>query len=391
LTFPRRALSTEHFAFQNLCQKFAASELQPFAADNDRNESFPGEQIAKMGELGLMGICAAPEYGGCGLDTTSLSIAVEEVSRGCSGTGTICSVHNSLYVNLVNRLGDVAQKEEFLRPYTKGTLGVFALSESDAGSDVSAMRTTARKDSDGSWVLNGTKRWVTSGIEAKAGVVFATIDKSKGHKGITAFLVSLDTPGLERGRVEKKLGIRASSTCDLILNDIRVPANHVLGELGGGFRIAMDQLNQGRIGIASQALGIAQAALDAGVKYADQRVAFGRRIIEMPVVQTRLAEMATRVEAARLMVRKAAAEYDATQGRSTKYSSMGKLLASETATFCAHNCQQIMGAMGYVNDLPGERLYRDARITEIYGGISDIQKMVIAEQVLKEYGVKKAK
>jgi butyryl-CoA dehydrogenase len=223
-----------------------------------------------------------------------------------------------------------------------------------------------------------------TGIEAKAGVIFATVDKSKKHKGITAFLTNLDNPGLTRGKKEKKLGIRASSTCDLILQDVKIHQSNVLGEVGDGFKIAMQQLDQGRIGIASQGLGIAQAAIEAAVNYASHRKAFGKYIIDMPAVQMRIAEMAMKLEAARLIVRKSAKLYDSTGGRSTKYSSMGKLLASEAATFCAHNCQQIMGAMGYVNDLPGERFYRDARITEIYGGISDIQKMIIAEKVIQE-------
>lgn len=247
------------------------------------------------------------------------------------------------------------------------------------------MVTNARNDGD-IWILNGRKSWVTSAVESQAAIVFATIDRSKKHKGITAFLINMKAPGLSLGRKEKKLGIRATSTCDLVLEDVRVPSSNILGNVGEGFRIAMEQLDHGRIGIASQALGIAQAALDTTVEYASKRIAFDQPLLRLPTVQTRIAEMALRLEAARLLTRQSAIKNDINE-RSTKYSSMAKLAASECATFCAHNCQQILGGNGYVNDYPAERYYRDARITEIYGGISDIQKLVIADRVIKEYGI----
>lgn len=247
------------------------------------------------------------------------------------------------------------------------------------------MSTTARKDGD-YYVLNGTKAWVTSGIEAESAIIFATVDKSLKHKGITAFIVDLNTSGVQRGSNEKKFCIRATSTCSITLNDVRVHSDNILGAPCDGFKIAMQQLDQARVGIASQALGIAQASLDSAINYASQRIAFKKTIIEMSSVQNRLAEMAMRIEASRLLVRQAAQKKDENL-KSTKFTSMAKWHASETATFCAHNCIQILGAMGVVEDFPAERYYRDARITEIYGGITDIQKLIVCAQLRMEYGV----
>lgn len=371
---------------QKTCRDFAEGELKPIAAKLDREHLFPEEQIKKLGQLGLMGINVSEEYGGPALDSLALSVAVEEIARGCGGTGTIVSVHNTLYANVLDQLGTKEQKDKFLVGFTDGThVGCFGISEPGAGSDVGAMLTTAKLDGD-EWVLNGTKAWVTSGYEAKAAVVFATVDKSKKHKGITAFLVPIPSPGFSLGKKEDKMGIRASSTCNLILEDVRVPREHVLGEVGGGFKLAMNMLDGARIGISSQALGIAQAALDCAVDYASKRIAFGGAIIKLQSVQQRLADMALRLEAARLLTWRAAVIRD-TGERSTKYSSMAKLASSEAATFVAHNCIQILGGMGYVTDMPAERHYRDARITEIYAGVTDVQKLVIADNVAKEYGI----
>ncbi|PNF39059.1 Short-chain specific acyl-CoA dehydrogenase, mitochondrial [Cryptotermes secundus] len=384
--FSLASLPETHKMLQKTCRDFAEGELKPIAAKLDREHLFPEEQIKKLGQLGLMGINVSEEYGGPALDSLALSIAVEEIARGCGGTGTIVSVHNTLYANVLDQLGTKEQKDKFLVGFADGThVGCFGISEPGAGSDVGAMLTTAKLDGD-EWVLNGTKAWVTSAYEAKAAVVFATIDKSKKHRGITAFLIPIPTPGFSLGKKEDKMGIRASSTCNLILEDVKVPREHVLGEVGGGFKLAMSMLDGARIGISSQALGIAQAALDCAVDYASKRIAFGGPIIKLQSVQQRLADMALRLEAARLLTWRAAVIRD-TGERSTKYSSMAKLASSEAATFVAHNCVQILGGMGYVTDMPAERHYRDARITEIYAGVTDVQKLVIAENVANEYGI----
>ncbi|XP_066996829.1 short-chain specific acyl-CoA dehydrogenase, mitochondrial [Anabrus simplex] len=385
-SFSYSSLPETHQILQKTCREFAEKELKPIASQLDKEHLFPKEQIKQMGNLGLMGINVSEEYGGAGLDTLALSIAVEEIARGCGGTGTIVSVHNCLYANLVDRVGVKEQKDKFLPGFTDGTtLGCFALSEPGSGSDAGALTTTARLDGD-HWILNGTKSWVTSGYEASAAVVLATVDKKKKHKGITAFLIPMPYPGLSLGKKEDKMGIRASSTCNLILEDVKVPRENILGEVGEGFKIAMTQLDGARIGISSQALGIAQAALDCAMDYASKRIAFGTPIIKFNAVQERLANMATRLETARLLTWRAAIMKDNGQ-KFTKASSMAKLAASEAATFVAHNCMQIMGGMGYVTDLPAERHYRDARITEIYAGITDIQKLVIANATVKESGV----
>jgi butyryl-CoA dehydrogenase len=255
----------------------------------------------------------------------------------------------------------------------------------DAGSDVAALSTTAVKDGD-FYILNGTKAWVTSGEQANATVIFATVDKNKRHKGISAFLVDMNQAGVERGRNEKKLGLKATSTCDISLTNVKVHSSDVLSPVGEGFKVAMEQLDSARIGVASTALGIAQASLDTAVEYASQRIAFDNPILKLPMVKKRLAEMALQVESSRLLVRQAAHKKDE-HLRSSKYTSMAKWHASQTATFCAHNCIQILGGMGVVENMPAERYYRDARITEIIGGVTDVQMMIVAEQLQKEYGL----
>ncbi|XP_062710781.1 short-chain specific acyl-CoA dehydrogenase, mitochondrial-like [Aedes albopictus] len=369
---------------QKTCRSFAERELQPIAAELDREARFPAKQIAQLANLGLMRVTVAPEYGGSNLGMLALSIIVEELSRGCASTGAIVSIHNCLYANLLNRAGTDQQKDQFFTKYSAETIGAFALSESEAGSDVAAMSMRAERDRSSDWILNGSKAWVTSAKEAKSGIIFATVDPELKYKGITAFLVDFEgLEGLSVGRKEDKLGIRASSTCSLHFCNVRIPASSVLGNVGGGFRIAMEQLDRARIGIASQALGIAQAALETAVQYADQRVAFGQSLSALQAVQTRIAEMAVRIEMARLLIRKAACKVD--QGQpATKAISMAKWVAGETATFAAHNCQQILGGMGYVRDMPAERYYRDARITEIYGGVTDVQKAIVADHVIRE-------
>ncbi|KAL3272670.1 hypothetical protein HHI36_014134 [Cryptolaemus montrouzieri] len=381
--FSLHKLPEEHLMLQKTCRDFAEAELKPYAAQLDKEHKFPKDQIKKMGELGLLSINVSDKWGGSGQDTLAMAVAIEEIARGCGGTGTIASVHNCLYVNLIDRCGTDLQKEKFLRPFTKGTLGCFALSEPDAGSDVGAISTTAVLNGD-SYILNGTKSWVTSGIEGKAAVVFATIDKKLKHKGITGFIIPMPTEGLSLGKKEDKLGIRASSTCNLILEDVRVPKEHVLGKPGDGFKIAMTQLDKARVGIAAQALGIAQSALETAIDYSCQRKAFGQPISNLQAVKLRLGEMAFRLESARLLVWRAAVLCDEPQ-RSTKESSMAKIAASEAATFVSHSAIQILGGMGYVSDMPAERYYRDARITEIYAGVNDVHRQLIADSLLREY------
>lgn len=370
---------------QELVRKFTNEEIKKVAAKNDQERIFPKKLIKDLGKMGYMGIGASTEYGGSNLNTLALSVIVEEISRGCAATAAILSIHNCLYVNLLDRVGSKKQKIEWLKAYTDGDkIGAFALSETEAGSDVASISTTATQDGD-FFVLNGAKAWVTSAEQADGVIVFATVEKSKKHKGIAAFLVNMNQPGVTLGRNEKKLGIRATSTNTIMLNDVRVHSSNILSPPGDGFKVAMEQLDVARIGIASQALGIAQASLDTAIEYAAQRIAFDSPILKLTSVKRRLAEMALKVESSRLLVRQAAQKKDE-HLKSTKFSSMAKWHSSNTATFCAHNCIQIMGGIGIVEDYPAERYYRDARITEIYGGVTDVQIMIIAEQLQKEYG-----
>lgn len=380
-------LSGKYKEIQELCRAFAEKELKPFAGVLDRGSLYPKKQIEKLFDLGLMGICASSKYGGIGLDSLGFSIAIEELSKGCSSTGVICSIHNALCVNLLERCGTEAQKNEFLSLFTKESVGFFALSESEAGSDVVALSTEARSEGD-FYILNGTKAWVTSAPEAQAGVVLATVDKSKGHAGITAFLVQNNATGVKIGPKIDKLGLRASSTSDLYLTDVKVPKSNMIGHVGDGFKLAMNQLELARIGKASVAIGIASKSLETAINYAHNRYQFNQPLLLMPTVKIRLAEMSARLEAARLITRTAAIERDQV-GKSTKLSSMAKFVACEAATFCAHCCIHIMGGMGIVSSEPAERLYRDARVTEILGGVIDIQKLVVADQLIKEFGFDK--
>ncbi|XP_019767661.1 short-chain specific acyl-CoA dehydrogenase, mitochondrial [Dendroctonus ponderosae] len=381
--FSLHKLSDRHSLLRKTCRDFSEKELKPVAAHLDKEGEFPAEQISKLGRLGLLGITADCRFGGSGENTLGLAIAIEELSKGCGGTGAIVSIHNALYVNLLDTFGTEQQKRQFLTGFTSKHLGCFALSESDAGSDVSAISTTAQLDGD-FYVLNGRKTWVTSGHEGKAAVVFATIDQTLKHKGITAFIVPVPIQGLTMGRLEDKMGIRASSTCDFHLENVCVPKDNLIGKTGDGFLIAMKQLEKARVGIASQALGIGQAALELAVQYSSERKAFGHPLNQLQAVKLRLAEMATKLEAARLLVWRAAAILDEGE-RATKYTSMAKLAASEAATFVSHGAIQILGGMGYIKDMPAERYYRDARITEIYAGVNDVQKLLIADMVIKEY------
>lgn len=379
-------LPEEHQMLRETCRQYSEKNLKPLAAELDRNHMFPATQVHEMSEMGLMGIAVKEQYNGAGLDYLAYAIALEEISRGCASCGVIMSVNNSLYCTPMEIFGTEEQKKEHLAPFARGEkLGCFALSEPGNGSDAGAASTNARKESNG-YVLNGTKAWITNAHEANQAIVFATTDKRLKHKGISAFLVPMDKDmkGFSLGKKEDKLGIRASSTSNLIFDDCWIPKDNLLGNEGDGFKIAMMTLDAGRIGIASQALGIAQASFDCAIGYAHTRKTFGHLLAKNPMIQSKLAKMAMDIEASRLLTWKAAIEKDSHRPY-TKLAAMAKLKASETATFCAHECIQILGGMGYVSDMPAERHYRDARITEIYEGTSEIQQLVIAGALNKEY------
>lgn len=379
-------LSEEHIMLRDTCRDFVDAQLKPVAAELDREHRYPAEQIAQMGELGLMGIMVPEEHSGTGMDVLAYALAVEEISTGCASSGVIMSVNNSLYCDPVMRYGTDAQKEEWLSPYASGEkLGCFGLSEPGNGSDAAAASTTATKDGD-TYVINGTKAWITNAHDAHAAIVLATTDKSLKHKGLSAFLVAAGTPGFSVGKKEDKLGIRASSTGNLIFEDCRVPSANLLGNLGDGFKLAMSTLDGGRIGIAAQALGIARASLELAADYAQTRKTFDAPISKHQAIQFLLADMAMRLESARLLTHRAAHLKQAKLPY-TKEAAMAKLAASEAATANAHAAIQVLGGMGYVTEMPAERYYRDARITEIYEGTSEIQRLVIAGQVLKEMAV----
>uniref|UniRef100_A0A3P9L564 Short-chain specific acyl-CoA dehydrogenase, mitochondrial n=1 Tax=Oryzias latipes TaxID=8090 RepID=A0A3P9L564_ORYLA len=377
-------LPETHQLLRQTCRDFANRELIPVASKLDREHAYPAQQIRELGAMGVMAMEVPEELGGAGMDYLAYSVAMEEISRGCASTGVVVSVNNSLYIGPVLKFGTEEQKRKWITPFTTGEkVGCFALSEPGNGSDAGAASTTARQEGD-EWVLNGTKAWITNSWDASATVVFATTDKKLKHKGISAFLVPMPHPGLSLGKKEDKLGIRASSTANIILEECRVPLDSMLGPRGAGFKIAMQTLDSGRIGIAAQALGIAQASLDCAADYAHKRTAFGAPIGKLQAVQFKLADMGVALESARLLTWKAALLRDSKRPF-TKEAAMAKLAASEAATFCSHQAIQILGGMGYVTDMPAERHYRDARITEIYEGTSEIQRLVIAGQILKEY------
>lgn len=387
-------LKEEHLMISQTCKEYADAELSPIAGDLDKEHKYPADQIKKLGELGLMGITVSSDYGGSDLDSLAYSIAMQEISRGCASTGVIMSVNNSLYCSPIDTFGSHEQKLKFLQPCASGThLGCFMLSEPGNGSDAGAACTTAVMSDDAGtgtgrgshWILNGSKAWITNAHDADYGVVFATTNKALGNKGISAFIVDMRlTKGLTIGKKEDKLGIRASSTGTVSFEDCIIPKENILGSLGAGFKIAMNTLDGGRIGIASQAIGIAHASLDCAVKYANERKSFNKPIASLYAIQEKLADISTRLDAARLLTFKAAMLKDAGKPY-TKDAAQAKLMASELATFASHQAIQILGGMGYVSDMPAERHYRDARITEIYEGTSEIQKLVIAGGVLKEY------
>lgn len=376
------SLTEQQRTIKQLAADFAAREVAPIAAAIDREERFPAAVVKQLGELGFMGMNVAPEYGGAGLDTISYVVAMEEISKACASTGVIMSVNNSLVCWPLETYGDAAQKRDFLTPLAKGEkLGAFCLSEPNAGTDAANQQTRAVRDGD-AWVLNGMKNFITNGAHADLLIVFAMAEPDQKHKGINAFIVETDRPGFAVIAKEKKLGIRASDTAQLAFDNVRIPAGHLLARPGDGFRIAMSTLDGGRIGIAAQALGIAQAAYEAARAYARQREQFGRPIAGFQAVQWKIADMWMRLESARLLTYRAAWLKDQ-KVRHTEESAMAKLAASEASGFIVNEAVQILGANGYSKEFPVERHFRDAKITEIYEGTSEAQRMVIAASQLK--------
>lgn len=371
----------EQLMIQESARDFAQNEIAPTSIERDINAQFPAEIIKKMGELGFMGMMVSPENGGAGMDTISYVLAMIEISKVDASVGVIMSVNNSLVCWGLEEYGSDFIKKKYLVPLAKGEkLGSFALSEPEAGSDATQQHTMADKDGD-FFVLNGMKNWITNGTTADYHLVMATTDKEKGHKGISTFLVEKGTPGFDHGKKEDKLGIRSSDTCSLTFENCRVPKENIVWEEGKGFNFAMNTLNGGRIGIASQALGIAEASLEAALKYAKERKAFGKEISNLQAIQFKLADMATKLDAAKLLTFKAAALKDAGK----KYyaeAAMAKLYASKISVECALEAIQIHGGYGYVREYLVERYLRDSKITEIYEGTSEIQKIVIARSLL---------
>jgi hypothetical protein len=376
-------LTEEQLEVQRMAREFATKEIAPHVADWDERAYFEPTLIGKLGELGLLGMLVPEEFDGMGLDTTTYLVALEEIAAVDASAAVMMSVHNSLPTQMLLRWGTDAQKERYLKPMARGEqLGAFALSEPDAGSDAGSMRAQALRDGD-DWVLNGTKAWVSSGTHA--GVILAmartdTPDNRRGARGIGAFIITPDLPGFSVGKKENKMGLRASPTVQLVFDNMRVPADRLLGEPSQGFIYALQSLDNGRLGIAAQAVGIARAALELSVKYAAERKQFGQAIREFEAIQFKLADMATRIAAARALLHAAAAAKD--RGAAiTQFSAMSKLMASETAMWVTTQAIQIFGGYGYVKEYPVERLFRDAKVTEIYEGTSEIQRIVIAREL----------
>jgi alkylation response protein AidB-like acyl-CoA dehydrogenase len=378
-------LSEEHRMIRDAARDFAQNEIAKVAAHFDETGEFPYETIKKMGALGFMGIEVPEEYGGAGMDTIAYVLAMEEINKVDAAHGTIMSVNNSLFCYGILRFGTEEQKHQYVTPVASGQkIGAYSLTEPMSGSDAATMKSRAVRDGD-YYIINGTKSWVTSGPAADYIVLFTMTDPERQHRGITAFIIETDKPGFNLGRTENKLGIRASATCEIHFEDYKCPVENRLGEEGEGFKIAMAVLDAGRVGIAAQALGIAEAAYEASLQYAREREAFGGPIGHFQGIQWKIADMKCRIEASRLLIYQAALAKEAakkTGARFTTEASVAKLYASETAMFCAHQAVQIHAGMGYSKELPVERYFRDAKITEIYEGTSEIQRMVIARNEL---------
>ena len=376
-------LTEEHLMIRNEARKFAQEVIAPIAEHHDQTGEFPYETVKQMGELGLMGIEVPEEYGGTEMDCLAYVLAMEEISKADASHGVIMSVNNSLFCHGLLHFGTEEQKHKYVEPVASGqAIGAYALTEPMSGSDAGNIRSRAVLSEDGrQYVLNGRKSWITSGPVADFIVVFVMTEPEKRHRGITAFVIETARPGFALGKTEPKLGIRASATCEITLEDYLCPIENRIGQEGQGFKIAMVVLDAGRIGIASQALGIAEAAYDASVLYAREREAFGQFIGQFQMIQQKLADMKTRIEASRLLIYNAALAKERAKKTGERYTlqaAMAKLFASETATWVTNQAVQIHGGMGYSKELPVERYFRDAKITEIYEGTSEIQRIVIA-------------
>ncbi len=370
-------LDEEHLELQASFKEFAENEIKPLAKEIDETERFPLESVKKMAEMGMMGLAIPEEYGGSGVDQLGYVLEIEELAKVCATTAIIVSAHSSLCCWPILKFGTEEQKQKYLIPLARGEkLGAFALTEPSAGTDASMQKSTAVLDGD-AYVLNGSKIFITNAGAADVFIVFAMTDKEQGTRGISAFIVERDLPGFTMSKPENKMGLRASSTCELIFDNVRVPKENLLGQEGKGFKIAMATLDGGRIGVAAQATGIAQGAIDEAVKYTAERIQFGRRISQFQNTQFTLADMQTRTDAARLLVWRAAAAEQEGQPY-TVPAAMAKLFAAETASYVTNRAVQLFGGYGYTKDYPVERMMRDAKVTEIYEGTSEVQKMVIS-------------
>jgi butyryl-CoA dehydrogenase len=375
-------LNEDQKLLQKTVREFSETEVRPLAKELDETGKFPRELFKKAAALGLTGVAFPEAEGGAGFDHISYTIVIEEISRCCASTGVILSVQNSLYCDPLHRYGTPGQKEKFLLPFTRGEkIGCYALTEPQAGSNAAALQTRAVRRGD-VYVVNGTKAWITNGGVADAAIVYVNTDPAKGEKGITALVIEKGTPGFKAGKEEKKLGIHATACSELIFTDCEVPAGNRIGNEGEGYKVALSTLDGGRIGIAAQATGIAQGAFEAALKYSQERLAFGHAISQFQAIQFMLADMATEIDAARLLVRRAAWKQDS-GARFGLEASIAKLFASEMSTRVSHKAMQIHGGYGYSQEYPVERAYRDSRITEIYEGTSEIQRLVISSWVLK--------
>ncbi len=376
-------LTDEQLMIQTMVRDFAREVLLTTAMERDRTKEFPSENLQKMGELGLMGMMVSPKYNGAGVDTVSYVLALQEIAYACASTAVVMSVHNSIVCETIDRFGTEEQKQTYLKPLASGkVIGAFALTEPHAGSDPVSQSTWAVRDGD-HYIINGTKRFITSGKNAGLTIITAKTDKTKRHRGISAFIVKKGTPGFTVGKTEEKMGLCASDTTDLVLEDCRIPAHNLLAQEGDGFKIAMSALDSGRIGIGAQSVGVAQAALDAAVFYAKEREQFGQPISKFQGLRWMLADMATELEAARQLTFCAAAKKDRGE-KYTMQASMAKLFSSEMVNRVTARALQIHGGYGYTKEYPVERLYRDARVFTIYEGTSEIQRVVIANQLLED-------
>jgi butyryl-CoA dehydrogenase len=375
-------LTEEQKLLQKSVREFAESEVRPLAKELDETGHFPRGLFKKAAELGLTGVAFPESEGGAGFDHIAYTIVIEEISRCCASTGVILSGHNSLYCEPVHRYGTEEQRKKLLVPFARGErIGCFALTEPQAGSNAAALQTRAVRKGD-TYIVNGTKAWITNGGAADAAIVYVNTEPAKGEKGITALVVERGTPGYKVGKEEKKLGINATACCELVFTDCEVPVANRIGNEGEGYKVALSTLDGGRIGVGAQATGIAQGAFEAALQYSQQRMAFGQPISQFQAIQFMFADMATEIDASRLLVRKAAWKQD-TGARFTMDAAIAKLFASEMATRVTHKAIQIHGGNGYSREYPVERNYRDARITEIYEGTSEIQRLVISSWVLK--------